>query len=208
MVQLPVPRLRIALLAGAIVAAGCGVGGGDGGASFDPSGPCLADGQRGSAYPALEALVPVSLGGRSPDRLDSGRSCTDKALGTLRSHGMSELRFAGGLWELGRNSGTTLVVFDSPTPLEAQWLAEFYEAGARAGRKTEGIESKPVDVAGTRGFRLDTLNDDSYQTVVVWPRAGRIAAALVGSSVREVTSRDAHEQAVIAALAAFGAPAG
>lgn len=202
--QIPLPRLGVALLAAALVVAGCG----GGGASFDPTGPCVADGQRAGAYPALEALVPVSLGGRSPDRLDSGRSCTDSALGTLRSHGVSELRFAGGLWELGRNSGTTLVVFDSPTPLDAQWLAEFYEAGARAGRKTEGIESKPLDVAGTRGFRLDTLNDDSYQTVVVWPRAGRIVAALVGSSVREVTSREAHEGAVTAALAAVGAPAG
>ncbi len=202
--QIPLPRVRIALLAAALVVAGCGAGR----ASFDPTGPCIADGQRAGAYPALEALVPVSLAGRRPDRLDSGRSCTEKALGTLRSHGVSELRFAGGLWELGRNSGTTLVVFDSPTPLDAEWLAEFYEAGARAGRKTEGIESKPVDVAGTRGFRLDTLNDDSYQTVVVWQRADRIAAVLVGSSVREVTTRDAHEQAVIAALAAFGAPAG
>lgn len=206
--QFPVPRLRVALLAATVLVAGCGAGGGVAGTSFDPAGPCVADGRRAGAYPALEELVPGALGGRRPDRLDSGRSCTDTALGTLRSHGVAELHFAGGLWELGRNSGTTLVVFDSPTPLEAQWLAEFYEAGARAGRKTEGIESKPVGVAGSDGFRLDTLNDDSYQTVVVWQRADRVAAALVASSVREVTSRVAHEQAVTEALAAFGAPAG
>ena len=188
-------------LAAAVLAASCG----SAGTSFDPSGPCTVDGRRAGAYPALESLVPVVLGGRAPDRLDSGRSCTDSALTTLRSHGVTELRFAGGLWEQGRNSGTTLVVFDSSTAIEPKWLAEFYESGARAARNTDRIETRQVTLAGAPGYRLDTLNDDSFQTVVVWPHAGRVVAVLVASSVREVPSREAHERTVGEALAAFDA---
>jgi hypothetical protein len=180
------------------------VGCGTGAASFDPTSPCSTDGRFPGAYPDLESLVPRSLGGRAPDRLDSGRSCTDAALTTLKSHGVAELRFAGGLWEAGTNSGTTLVVFGSPAPLEAAWIAEFYEAGARAGKKTEQIDTAALIVDDKPGFRLDTLNDESYQTVVVWPRGGRVVAALVASSVREVKSRAAHEARVSEALAAFG----
>ncbi|HEY0444466.1 MAG TPA: hypothetical protein VGC90_09605 [Candidatus Limnocylindrales bacterium] len=202
--HLQILRARFALLAAVLFVAGCT----GGGATFQPSGPCTTDGQRPGAYPALEALVPTSLAGRKPDRLDSGRSCSDKALGTLVTHGVSELRYAGGLWQLGSNSGTTLVVFDSPTPLQPSWLGEFYEASARAANKTENIQTKPVNVGSAAGYRLDTLNDDSYQTVVVWPHDGRVVAALVGSSVREVTTRAGHDEAVKAALAAFGTPAG
>jgi hypothetical protein len=180
------------------------VGCGSSAASFDPVSPCTTDGRFPGAFSNLESLVPRSLAGRAPDRLDSGRSCTDSALGTLKAHGVAELRFAGGLWEEGTNSGTTLVVFDSPTPLQADWLGEFYEAGARAGKKTEGIDARPMTLDGRTGYRLDTLNDDSYQTVVVWRVAGHVVAALVASSVREVESRAAHERRVSAALVAFG----
>src|SRR5204862_8008227 len=128
---------------------------------------------------------------------------TDEALATLKQHGVRELRFAGGLWEQGTNSGTTLVVFDSPAPLDAAWLAEFYEAGARAAKNTDAIETRQLNVGGAPGYRLDTLNDDSYQTVVVWPRKGHVAAALVASAVREVGTRAAHEARVTDALGAF-----
>jgi hypothetical protein len=171
--------------------------------SFDPAAACAADGRFAGAYPQLEAAVPRSLAGRAPNRLDSGRSCTAPGLGTLKAHGVDELRFAGGLWEQGRNSGTTLVVFDSPTPLQADWLGEFYEAGARAGKKTDAIDARTLTVAGVHGRRLDTLNDESYQTVVVWTRGSQVVAALVASSVREVGSRGAHEARVADALGAF-----
>jgi len=178
------------------------------GAAFNPVGPCTTDGQVAGAYPALEVLVPKQLAGRPPDRLDSGRSCTDSALATLKAHGVTELRFGGGLWELGKNSGTALVVFDSPVHLQPAWLAELYEAGARAARNTSDIKSSTVKVADAQAFRLDTLNDDSYQTVVVWTAGSHVVAALVGSSVREVPSRNAHEQRVTDALAALSALAG
>ena len=67
------------------------------------------------------------------------------------------------------------------------------------------IETRQVTVAGAPGYRLDTLNDDSFQTVVVWRHAGRVVAVLVASSVREVTAREAHERTVGQALAAFDA---
>lgn len=151
--------------------------------------------------------MPRQLGGRGADRLDSGRNCTSAALGTLEGHGVTDLRFAGGLWEQGSRSGTTLVVFEAPSRLEAAWLAEFYEAGARAGRNTDAIDSTDVEVHGARGRRLDTLNDDSFQSVVVWGIGGRVVGVLVASDIREAGTRETHEAALAAAIAAFG-PAG
>jgi hypothetical protein len=192
------------LVAVAVVAgsAGCSRSG----ASFDPASRCTTDGRFAGAYPTLEALLPSTLDGKRPDRVDSGRNCTAAALGTLVEHGVTELRFAGGVWERGSRSGTTLVVFEA-TALDAAWLAEFYEAGARAARKTEAIHTTDVEVSGALGRRLDTLNDDSYQTVVVWNGRGLIVAALIASDVREAGTRVTHEAAVAKALAAFG-PAG
>lgn len=201
----PVPRsVRCLLAAGVAVAlVACG-----GGPSFDPAGPCSVDGRTAGAYPALEALVPRSLDGRPPDRLDSGRSCTDGALASLATHGVRELRFAGGLWEQGNNSGTTLAVFDSPGALDAAWVAEFYEAGARGGKRTDRIEVRQeTGFVGETRFWLETLNDESYQTVVVWQRGEHVEALLVASSVRETVSRDAHDTRVRQAQLAFaGSP--
>ena len=199
---MPFPvRAAAALIVFAALLLGCSPGS----AAFDPAGPCSTDGQRAGAYPALEALVPTQLAGRPPDRVDSGRSCSDKALGTLKAHGVTELRFAGGLWELGKNSGTALVSFDSPTALEPTWLGEFYEASARAASKTSDIQASTFQLGPVKADRLDTLNDDSYQTVVVTTAASHVVAALVGSSVHEVPSRDAHEARVKDALAALAA---
>jgi hypothetical protein len=201
-VSRPFGRLGVVVaFAAAVFVAGCS----NAGASFDPTSPCTADGRFPGAYPELEAAVPRALGGRGPDRLDSGRNCTEKSLATLQAHGVKELRFAGGLWEQGSSSGTTLAIFTSSSPLDADWLAEFYEAGARSGKNTEGIKTGSISVAGASGRRLDTLNDESYQTVITWPRDGDVAAAIIASSVREVGSRDAHEARVRDALAAFGA---
>ncbi len=198
------PRLllpRVALLVAVSVVAACSAGS----ASFDPSSQCTTDGRFPGAYRDLEAEVPPTLAGKAPDVLDSGRSCTATALGTLAAHGVSELRFAGGLWQRGSRSGTTLVVFDSPTLLEPSWLTEFYEAGARGARNTEGITVTQVPVDGGTAQRLDTLNADSYQSVVVWKRGPRVVAAIVATDVHEAT-RDAHEAAVAAGIAAFASP--
>jgi hypothetical protein len=196
--------VALAVMVVALLVAGCSASA----PSFDPDGPCVVngtavDGRAAGAYPDLEALVPRMYEGRAPDRLDSGRNCSERNLGSMVGRGIRELRFAGGLWELGSRSGVSLAVFRADG-LTSAILFEFYETGARTAPKTEQTETKDVTVAGIPARRLDTLNDDSYQTVITWPgRSGEIRAVLVGSDVHEVAGRTVHESRVSSALAAF-----
>ncbi len=166
-------------------------------AEFDPSGPCSADGRLAGAYPDLEALVPTSFDGAPPTRLDSGRNCSEGRLGSLAGHGIDEVRFAGALWETDRRSGVTIAVFEAPG-LTVDRLAEFYEAGARGARKTENVTTSRFAVGSLTGRRLDTLNGQSFQSVVVLdgPAAGQVRAVLVASDVAEAESRAVHDQLV------------
>ena len=184
-----------------LVVAGCRAAG----PSFDPAGPCAADGRQPGAYPDLEALVPTTFEGRPPSRLDSGRNCSPRNLGTLASHGLTEVRFAGGLWETGKRSGVTLAVFRADG-LSTAWLFEFYQAGAQVATLTDAIVASNVTVGGLAGRRLDTLNDESFQTVIVWPAttAGTEDVVIVASDIREVGTRAAHEATVVRAVAAWG----
>jgi hypothetical protein len=172
--------------------------------AFDPDGPCTADGFAPGAYPELEALVPATFQGRGPDRLDSGRNCTEERLGTLWGLGVPELRFAGGLWELGAESGATLAVFTAQD-LTVDAMADFYEAGARAAPDTQGLERATVSVGSATGQRLDLDNDGYLQTVVVWPAIGDgpIRVVLVSSAARDVADKAAHDATVLEALSAF-----
>ena len=186
--------LVIVLLAGLVAACAA--------ARFEPSGPCGADGRAPGAYPGLEAALPTTFRGRAPDKVDSGRNCTPRALATLVAHGVSELRFAGATWDLGSSSGLTLAVFEAPG-LEAGWVSEFYEVGARTAKKTESVEVKPVALAGGRsGTRIDALNGESYQTVVVWPDGGLVRVALVANFIREIQTKERHDAVVTEALMA------
>jgi hypothetical protein len=85
-------------------------------------------------------------------------------------------------------------------------MAEFYEAGAREGRRTEDIQVGDATVGGRSVWRLDTLNDESFQSIVVWPGAAPDAVwvVLVGSAIREVGTREAHDAVVSDAVAATG----
>jgi hypothetical protein len=201
--RLPSAALSVAisltLLAGAV--AGCSA---LGGAAFDPSGPCTTDGRAAGAYPELEALVPDQLAGEPPERLDSGRNCSAANLGTLAGHGIDEVRFAGGLWELGAESGTTLAVFRADG-LSAADMGEFYEAGANDGRKTSNIEVRDPTIAGRDAFRLDLVNDGRLQTIVALDgtTAGTVFVVLVSTAARDVSDPAAHETAVTSALEAI-----
>jgi hypothetical protein len=176
------------------------------GASFDPSGPCTVDGRAPGSYPELEAVVRTTFRGEAPDRLDSGRNCTPQALATLVAHGVSAMRFAGATWDLGSSSGVTLAVFEAPA-LEPAWLAEFYEVGARAGRNVESVETKTVAIPdGRPGTRIDALNGESYQSVVVWSDGEHVRVALIASFIREVETKEAHDAVVDEALGAAIAP--
>ena len=185
----------IAAILATIVVAGCAAD------RFDASAPCSGDDRLPGAYPSLEALVPRSLDGAPPTRVDSGRSCSAGGLGPLAEHGIKEMHFAGSTWDKGSNSGTTIAVFEAPD-LSAEWVHEFYAKGAEAGRNTEGVESSEVEVAGQPAFRLDTLNGESYQTVIDWQDGERVRVVLVASFIRLVSSKAEHEEAVQAALEA------
>ena len=175
--------------------------------TFDPAAPCATDGQREGAYPELESALPSTFDDAAPVRRDSGRNCTDGALGTLASHGIDELRFAGALWETGRRSGVTVAVFRAPG-LTADQLIEFYETGANKARKTTNVKTRGITVDGVKGQRLDALNDESYQSILVFDdeTPDTVRAVLIASDAREIQTKQAHEEVVRRAAAAALAP--
>ena len=176
-------------------------------APFEPTGPCTADGRASGAYPELEAAVPTAYQGAKPSQLDSGRICTPTGLGTLAGHAVKEMRFAGGIWSTGTDSGLSLAVLIDPDgpPLDPAWVVEFYDAAARVGKNVQSIETSAYPVsAGIAGSRIDVLNGESYQSVIVWERRGQIAVALVANFIREIQTKEAHDKIVRAAVDAFG----
>ena len=174
------------------VAAACS---GSAAASFDPTGACVSDGRAPGAYPELEVLVPSDLEGRPPEKLDSGRNCSEQNLATLVNHGVREVRFAGASWSDGGSKGRTLAVFDAPQ-LEAEWIAEWYEATATRGRRTTNIDTTAVTIDGRPGTRIEVINGDAHQVVVVWPSAD-------GSVTQVVIASDVPNAMIEAAIAAF-----
>jgi hypothetical protein len=189
--------LRAAIVAAVVVllVAACG------GSSFDPSGPCTADGRAPGAYPDLEALVPKTLDGKPADTVDSGRNCSAAALSTLADHGISQLRFAGAAWGGGANGGTSIAVLDA-SDLRADWVHEFYVAGANTARDAESVTESQPTVGGHPAYRVDVLNGESYQTVIDWEDGGHVRVVLVASFIREVSTKAQHEETVQQALKA------
>jgi hypothetical protein len=163
--------------------------------SFDPTGPCTVDGKRAGAYPDLEAIVPATFDGKAPQQLDSGRNCTPAQLSTLAGHGVTEVRFAGGVWPDG-NSGLTIAVFTAPG-LQSEWIAEWYEASARAGRSTGNLTISKPTIAGRPGQRLDVVNSDVPQSVITWPSSRP-------DTVNVVLASEEPEDRIQAAIAALG----
>ena len=170
-----------------------------------PLGPCGDDARAAGGFPELEALLPPTLGqdGLGPTRVDSGRSCSEAALSTLKTHGVTELRYAGATWEASESEATVIAVLATPEwvpPLEAAWVEEWYEQGARAGKKTENIEVTRPETEAGQVFRLDTLNDLSLQTVVTWQNRGRTSVVVVASDVAPGKERSVHDAKVAAAI--------
>lgn len=177
--------------------------------SFAATGPCVADGRAPGIYPELERLVgerwhqvsPDAFASMVPTTIDSGRNCSPKALGTLVSHGVTELHFAGATWDEGAGNAMVSAILAVPTdhpPLKVAWVEEFYEAGARAGKRTENIEtSRPTMGSVGPVYRLDTLNDLSLQTVVVWSASEGIRVVIVTTTVRPDSSRAEHDRRVV-----------
>jgi hypothetical protein len=172
--SLPAMRRLAVLLALAAMVAACG--GTTAAATFDPASPCPAEGQQPGAYPQLEALLPADYEGAAPDSVDSGRSCTAAALGSLADAGIREMRFAGATWQTGGSSGLTVALFEADG-LDATIVRDFYRKGAEEARRTEKIATTDVTVGGRPAKRLDVLGSDGTgQTIVAWPgnAAGRV----------------------------------
>lgn len=193
----------LALAFGLFVLSACG----SVGASVGPLGACGDDARGFGAYPDLERLLPTSLDGRAPDRVDSGRSCSATALSTYVRHGIHEVRYAGATWTDGSQDGTVIALFvaapDQPA-LDQTWVQEFYETGARASTKTENIEiTMPQLGEGGRYWRLETLNDLSLQTVAVWGGdPGVVHVVIVATQVQPGASRAGHDDRVDRAIRA------
>jgi hypothetical protein len=165
-------------------------------ASFDPTGPCTADGSAPGAYPDLEARIPASYEGQGPTGLDSGRHCSRESLGSLATAGFTEVRYAGGTWDFGGDRAAALVVFQADG-LTADTIADFYAVSAHAADRTTVTGESTPTVAGRPGHRLDTMTGSRTQTIVVWPSAET-------GIVDVVITNDLPDPKIQAAVDAFG----
>jgi hypothetical protein len=194
-----------ALLAGILLAAVALAGCAGTGATFAPDGPCVSDGRAPGTYPDLETKVPGLLLGTPSSSRDSGRSCSSERLGTLKAHSVTELRYAGATWSPDHAPQTVIAVFKTPPdapPLAAAWMEEFYQAGAQGTSKTENIHvTRPsMPIAGAV-WRLDTLNELSFQSVVVWPGDGLVHVVIVATQLEPGGStRAEHDESVQVAV--------
>jgi hypothetical protein len=178
----------------AIAASGCAAGASPA-PSFDPTGPCSVDGRIAGAYPDLEARVPKAIAGKPPQMLDSGRNCTAANLTTLEHHGVTEVHFAGAVWSDAAQSAITLSMWQA-RGLQAAWMGEWFEAGARAANSTGGIQTSRPMINGRQGYRLDLVNSESQQVVITWPSPS-------GDLVQVLLAADEPESRIQQAIAAF-----
>ena len=191
---MPGPRPRFVVLVA--IALGLAACSGTPAPSFDPTGACLADGSAPGAYPDLEVRIPGRYRDSAPETLDSGRNCSPASLGSLAGLGFAEVRFAGGTWTFGAERAMVLAVFSAPG-LEADQIAAFYAASARAASRTEILAESQATVSGRPGRRLDTQTGERLQTVVVWP-------ASEPGLVNVVITNDLPEARIADAIDAFG----
>jgi hypothetical protein len=196
-----VNRGRLVLIATALLVAACS--GSTPPPSFDPVAPCggVDRQEMKGAYPDLEARIPLQLDGQAADSRDSGRFCSKATLGTLWDAGIRESQFGGGQWAFDTAGGTSLAglqlsVFRAPG-LSAQLLADEYKSGADATRRVTVVSATNEQINGRSGFRINLLNGDSHQAIVVWPSAD-------GAVVQVVIAADVGESKVQAAIAALG----
>jgi hypothetical protein len=150
------------------------------------------------ALPQLEALLPRGMIERSPDTLNSGWNCSAAALGSYVAHGVSKLGFAGATWDQGNGNATvTAILALDSGPLDAAWVEEFYTAGAVAARHTGDVKTdRPTYDGAGQVFRLETINDLSLQTVVIWPAAPYVHVVIVATTVSPDAVRADHDQRV------------
>ena len=190
-------RLVPVVLGVLLVAAACG-----GAPSFADH--ACTDGFIRNTEPELEALLPTTFEGRAPDAVSSGRNCEADSLGSLAAHSVTAFQFAGATWDFGGGRAATFAIAALPDKaLPAAWVEEFYERGARGGRRTGNIEvSRPTMATIGEVYRLDVLNDLSLQTIVVWQDGDRVRDVLLATPVSPTAERSNHDAFVDRAVAA------
>jgi hypothetical protein len=193
-------RRRLFLAAAALLVAACASPSSP--PTFDPATPCggVDRQEMKGAYPDLEARIPTQLDGQAADSRDSGRFCSRATLGTLWDAGIRETQFGGGIWAVEPAGGASLAglqlsVFRAPG-LTAQLLADEYRSGAGATSRVTIVSTTSEQVNGRPGFRINLLNGDSHQAILVWPSAD-------GSVIQVVIAADVDESKVQAAVAAL-----
>ena len=140
----------------------------DGSLPCDPS----IDSQRAAGFDtALEATVPLAAFDGSPITVDSGRECSEKRLGPLWGAGVRELRSAGGIFDLGSETGYSVVTYRA-NELTLEALAYAFQRGASTGRKTQDIQIEKVNVGAWTGSRMTLLNGDHRQVIVLFQVPG------------------------------------
>jgi len=161
-------------------------------AAFDPTSPCnpAVREQMSGAYPELEARIPLEVGGREAASRDSGRFCSADTLGSIYEAGATETRFGGAIWQLGRG-GIQLGAFEGDG-LTAEIMAEEYRRAAGKDRGTEAVRPTTLEIDGRPAWRLDVVNGESRQAIVVWPSAdGRVVQTVVAADVDESELQEA-----------------
>jgi hypothetical protein len=149
-------------------------------ASLDPSAPC--GGQEAlrspGLEPALEQVLPQTLASATPSTRDSGRFCSPAQLGTLRTAGVAELRFAGATWPRG-DGGISTTVYEAPG-LTLDLLADAFANGAGTARRVSNVRAQESTLAGRRLIRIDAVADERPQVVLLWddPAGDRVRALL------------------------------
>jgi hypothetical protein len=177
-----------------VLVAGCG---GIGQASLDPSAPCAGrDEERAPGFHAdLEALLPETLDGVAPVQRDSGRYCSERALGVLADAGHASVDFAGATWPGADESGVAIVAYRAPG-LTLDQLADAFARGADDARSVNQVHAVPTEVAGRPAVRIDAVMRRTPQSVVIWPAAaGETFVVVIGSGIDDA----ALERAVAAA---------
>jgi len=87
--------------------------------------------------------------------------------------------------------------------LPLAWTEEFYLAGAINGTKTDNVKSSHPKVPGVAdAFRIDALNDDSQQAIVVWQAGDDVRVVIVASPIGPTASMAEHDARVAAAIQA------
>lgn len=165
-------------------------------ASFDPAAPCAgADRQMWpGSYPELEARIPREVAGVAPERVDSGRFCSERTLGSIYRSGIREVRFAGGHWPIGEASALEVGVYAAPG-LTARGQADEYRRSATATDGVAVVEARDEQVGGRAGYWLELARGSSRQVIVVWPSAD-------GQVVFGVSGLDVKDELIEAAVAA------